>query len=140
MTHTRHVLKWVMSLLLEAPPMSWRSTKQTLVATSSNHAKILALHKSTHECFWLRAVVEHIQSTCSLSFVVNGLQQPMKITLLVTTRLRKKTTSNILSQIFFLLTSASRAFWSQANMTSGQPAKLHKVTVEVYLPEIVWFQ
>ncbi|KAM1991580.1 hypothetical protein ACFX15_032691 [Malus domestica] len=36
--------------------ISWRSTKQTLVATSSNHAEILALHEATRECFWLRTL------------------------------------------------------------------------------------
>ncbi|XP_068340200.1 secreted RxLR effector protein 161-like [Pyrus communis] len=46
--------------------ISWRSTKQTLVATSSNHAEILALHEVTWECFWLRAVVGHIRSSCDL--------------------------------------------------------------------------
>ena len=46
--------------------ISWRSTKQTLVATSSNHAEILALHEATWECFWLRAVVGHIRSSCDL--------------------------------------------------------------------------
>ena len=44
--------------------ISWRSTKQTLVATSFNHADILALHEATRECFWLRAVVGHIRSSC----------------------------------------------------------------------------
>ncbi|KAB2595459.1 retrotransposon protein [Pyrus ussuriensis x Pyrus communis] len=29
--------------------ISWRSTKQTLVATSSNHAEILALHEASHD-------------------------------------------------------------------------------------------
>ena len=46
--------------------ISWRSTKQTLVATSSNHAEILALHEATRECFWLRSVVGHIRSSCDL--------------------------------------------------------------------------
>ncbi|XP_070669093.1 secreted RxLR effector protein 161-like [Malus domestica] len=40
--------------------ISWRSTKQKLVTTSSNHAKILALHEASSECFWLRVVMEHI--------------------------------------------------------------------------------
>ncbi|XP_070668915.1 secreted RxLR effector protein 161-like [Malus domestica] len=40
--------------------ISWRSTKQTLVATSSNHAEILALHEALRECFWLREVMSHI--------------------------------------------------------------------------------
>ncbi|KAM6576773.1 hypothetical protein CsatB_028610 [Cannabis sativa] len=30
--------------------ISWRSTKQTLVATSSNHAEILAIHEASREC------------------------------------------------------------------------------------------
>ncbi|KAM1192141.1 hypothetical protein ACFX2G_012750 [Malus domestica] len=46
--------------------ISWRSTKQTLVATFSNHAEILALHEATRECFWLRAVVGHIRSSSDL--------------------------------------------------------------------------
>ncbi|KAM0981038.1 hypothetical protein ACFX2A_014411 [Malus domestica] len=46
--------------------ISWRLTKQTLVATSSNHAEILALHEATWECFWLIAIVGHIQSFCDL--------------------------------------------------------------------------
>ncbi|KAM2817807.1 hypothetical protein COP1_041878 [Malus domestica] len=52
--------------------ISWRSTKQTLVATSSNHAEILALHEATRECFWLRAVVGHIRSSCDLHPAVNA--------------------------------------------------------------------
>ncbi|KAM1274530.1 hypothetical protein ACFX2H_024295 [Malus domestica] len=39
--------------------ISWRSTKQTLVVTSSNHAEILVLHEASHECFWLREVMKH---------------------------------------------------------------------------------
>ena len=30
--------------------ISWRSTKQTLTAASSNHAEILALHEASREC------------------------------------------------------------------------------------------
>ncbi|KAM2344545.1 hypothetical protein ACFXTH_008535 [Malus domestica] len=51
--------------------ISWRSTKQTLVVTSLNHAEILALHKASHKCFWLRAVMEHIRSTSGLTSVVD---------------------------------------------------------------------
>ncbi|CAL2278008.1 unnamed protein product [Prunus armeniaca] len=47
--------------------ISWRSTKQTLVATSSNHAEILALHEANKECVWLRSLVHHIRKTCDLS-------------------------------------------------------------------------
>ncbi|KAM1500399.1 hypothetical protein ACFX10_022963 [Malus domestica] len=49
----------------------WRSTKQTLVVTSLNHVEILALHEASRECFWLRAVIEHIRSTSDLTFVID---------------------------------------------------------------------
>ncbi|KAM1643278.1 hypothetical protein ACFX2K_013105 [Malus domestica] len=51
--------------------ISWRSTKQTLVVTSSNHAEILALHEASRECFWLREVMGHIRSTRGLTSVVD---------------------------------------------------------------------
>ena len=41
--------------------ISWRSTKQTLAATSSNHAELLALHEASRECVWLRSLVHHIR-------------------------------------------------------------------------------
>lgn len=41
--------------------ISWRSTKQTLVTTSSNHAKIIALHEAVRECIWLRSIVMHVK-------------------------------------------------------------------------------
>ena len=46
--------------------ISWRSTKQTLVATSSNHAKILALYEASRECVWLRSLIQHVRSSCQL--------------------------------------------------------------------------
>ena len=48
--------------------ISWRSRKQTIVATSSNHAEILALHEASRECVWLRSMIHHIRETCTLSF------------------------------------------------------------------------
>ena len=52
--------------------ISWRSTKQTLVATSSNHSEILALHEASRECVWLRSVINHIRSACDLPSVTNN--------------------------------------------------------------------
>lgn len=51
--------------------ISWRSTKQTLVALGSNNVKMLVLNEAAHECTWLRAVVEHIRSTHELSSIVD---------------------------------------------------------------------
>jgi hypothetical protein len=47
--------------------ISWRSVKQTLTATSSNHAELLALHEASRECVWLRSTIQHIQKSCGLS-------------------------------------------------------------------------
>ena len=48
--------------------ISWRSTKQSIIASSSNHAEILAIHEASRECFWLRSVIHHIRRSCGLSF------------------------------------------------------------------------
>lgn len=47
--------------------ISWRSVKQTITATSSNHAEILAIHEASRECVWLRSMTQHIRGTCGLS-------------------------------------------------------------------------
>ena len=40
--------------------ISWRSVKQTMVATSSNHLEIIAIHEASRECIWLRSMIHHI--------------------------------------------------------------------------------
>ena len=47
--------------------ISWRSMKQTFVATSSNHAEIIAIHEASRECVWLRSMTHHIQEMCGFS-------------------------------------------------------------------------
>ena len=49
--------------------ISWRSVKQTIYATSSNHSKIIAIHEASHKCVWLRSVIQHIQGKCGLSSI-----------------------------------------------------------------------
>ena len=49
--------------------ISWRSVKQTMVATSSNHSEIIAIHETSRECIWLRSMIHHIQESCGLSSV-----------------------------------------------------------------------
>ena len=46
--------------------ISWRSTKQTLTATSSNHAELIALYEAGRECVWLRSMIQNIQEECGL--------------------------------------------------------------------------
>ncbi|CAM8895734.1 unnamed protein product [Rhodiola kirilowii] len=49
--------------------ISWRSQKQTVVATSSNHAEFIALHEASRECVWLKSITQHIRVTSGLSSV-----------------------------------------------------------------------
>lgn len=50
-------------VFLQGPTaVSWKSQKQTLTATSSNHSEIIALYEATRECIWLRKLFNHINS------------------------------------------------------------------------------
>ncbi|XP_040252118.1 secreted RxLR effector protein 161-like [Aegilops tauschii subsp. strangulata] len=48
---------------------SWKSSKQTLVSTSTNHSEIMALFEASKECVSLRRMIGHIQQTCGLNTV-----------------------------------------------------------------------
>ena len=52
--------------------ISWRSVKQTLTATSSNHSEIIAIHETSRECVWLRSMIQHIREKCGLSSIKDG--------------------------------------------------------------------
>ena len=45
----------------------WKSSKQSLVSTSTNHSEIIALYKASRECAWLRRMIQHIQQSCGLN-------------------------------------------------------------------------
>ncbi|GJU35018.1 peptidyl-prolyl cis-trans isomerase CYP23 [Tanacetum coccineum] len=47
--------------------ISWCFVKQTMSATSLNHAKIFAIHEVSRECVWLRSVIQHIRESCGIS-------------------------------------------------------------------------
>ncbi|GKE83390.1 hypothetical protein Tco_1557132 [Tanacetum coccineum] len=47
--------------------ISWHSQKLTLVATSSNHAEVIALHEASRECVWLRSMTQLIVTSCRLN-------------------------------------------------------------------------
>ncbi|KAJ1265131.1 hypothetical protein BS78_08G055800 [Paspalum vaginatum] len=49
--------------------ISWKSSKQTLVATSTNHSEIIALHEASRECVWLRRMINHIEQSCDLGSI-----------------------------------------------------------------------
>ena len=52
--------------------ISWRSRKQSLVATSSNHSEIIALYEARRKCVWLRSIITHIHNSCCLTPVTNS--------------------------------------------------------------------
>jgi hypothetical protein len=55
--------------------ISWKSVKQTLIATPTNHSEIIVLYEALRECGWLRRVINHIQTSCD----IGALKSPMII-------------------------------------------------------------
>ena len=53
--------------------ISWRYQKQKFVATSSNHAEVIALHEASKECRWLSSVLRHIQGASGLTIDKNPI-------------------------------------------------------------------
>ena len=43
------------------------------MTTSSNHSIILAIHEASHECIWLRSMIQHILESCGLSSIKGNL-------------------------------------------------------------------
>ena len=41
--------------------ISWRSFKQPMVVTSSNHLEIFMIHEASYEIVWLRFIIQYVQ-------------------------------------------------------------------------------
>ncbi|XP_074346917.1 uncharacterized protein LOC141685728 [Apium graveolens] len=52
--------------------ISWKSTKQTTVATSTNHSELIAIHEASRECVWLRSIIKNIQESCGLQDITRS--------------------------------------------------------------------
>ncbi|KAM3341730.1 hypothetical protein P3S68_026696 [Capsicum galapagoense] len=48
--------------------ISWRYTKQSIVATSSNHVEIIAIHEASRECVWLRSMIHLIREKYGVKY------------------------------------------------------------------------
>ncbi|XP_055830819.1 secreted RxLR effector protein 161-like [Solanum dulcamara] len=48
--------------------ISWRSTMQSIMATSSNHAEIITIHETSRECVWLRSMTQLIREKYGLKY------------------------------------------------------------------------
>jgi hypothetical protein len=44
----------------------WKSYKQTIIGTYTNHSEIIALYEVTRGCAWLRRMINHIQVSCGI--------------------------------------------------------------------------
>ena len=47
-------------------PISWKSMKQIVTATSTNHAELLAFHEAAREAVWLRTLKGIIAKQCNI--------------------------------------------------------------------------
>jgi hypothetical protein len=52
--------------------ISWKSSKQTLVATSTNHSEIITLYEASRKYAWLRRMINHIQQ----SYGIGSIESP----------------------------------------------------------------
>jgi hypothetical protein len=52
--------------LKNGAPISWKSTKQTVTTTSTNHAELLAFHEAAWECVWLRTMERILMGQCKI--------------------------------------------------------------------------
>ena len=50
----------------DGAPISWKSIKQTVTATSTNHAELLAFHEAAREAVWLRTMEGIITKQCGI--------------------------------------------------------------------------
>ena len=48
-------------------PISWKSSKQTVTATSTNHAELLAFHEACREAVWLRTMQGILAKQCKMN-------------------------------------------------------------------------
>ena len=58
--------------LLAGGAISWKSAKQTLVATSTTEAKFVSCFEATSHAIWLRSFISGIQ-------VVDSISKPLRI-------------------------------------------------------------
>ena len=49
---------------------SWKSSKSTLVAISTNHSEIITLYEVSHEYIWLHRMINHTQQSCGIGSIM----------------------------------------------------------------------
>jgi hypothetical protein len=85
--------------------ISWKSSKQTLVSTSTNHSEIIALYETSRECVWLRKMKNHIIQSCG----IDALEIPtiifkdnsVCVTQMESGYIKSNITKRIISKLFY---------------------------------------
>ena len=49
-------------------PITWKSVKQTMTATSTNHSELIAFHEAAREVVWIRNLDKTIKNQCGLNY------------------------------------------------------------------------
>ncbi len=85
--------------------ISWKSSKQTLVATSTNHSEIIALFETSRECVWLRRMINHIEQSCGIGSTESPTiiyeDNAACITQMQTGYIKSNSTKHIASKLFY---------------------------------------
>jgi hypothetical protein len=86
--------------------ISWKSSKQTLMTTSTNHSEIVVLYEASRECVWLRRMINHIQQSCGIDVIDSPTiiyeDNTIKIIRLVLNKWIKDISKAILPSLFLL--------------------------------------
>ena len=49
-------------------PITWKSVKQTVTATFTNHSELIAFHEAAREAIWIRNLDKTIKAQCGLNY------------------------------------------------------------------------
>jgi hypothetical protein len=60
------ILQTCFVFLYRGTTISWKSAKQILITTPTNHSKIITLYEASRECTWLRIVINHVETSCGI--------------------------------------------------------------------------
>ena len=85
--------------------ISWKSSKQTLTATSTNHSEIIALYEASCECVWLRRVINHIPQSCGIGSIESPTiiyeDNSACVTQMQTGYIKRNVTNHIAPKLFY---------------------------------------
>ena len=112
--------------------ISWKSSKQILLATSKNHYKIIALYEASHECVWLRRMINHISNHVEL---VPWINLPLSMKIMQTCYIKSNMTKHITPKLLFPAWASAK--WRDKYLTDKilrQPRwSFHQISTSVLI-------